>query len=83
MAQQQLSVRSARARELAYQISRRERRTIAQVVEQALEQYAGNHVEIRQSAEDFYAGLRALPGDEIDFDAILDENRRPHDGPKL
>ena len=39
MAEPQLSVRSARARELAHRLAKRERRTVAEVVERALEAY--------------------------------------------
>ena len=83
MAQPQLSIRSARARDLAYEISRKERRSIAQVVELALEQYAGKNAETHESAADFYARLAALEGEEVDFDAILAENRKPNHGIEL
>ena len=39
MPEPQLSVRSARARDLAHEIARREKRTVAEVVERALEAY--------------------------------------------
>ena len=40
MAEPQLSVRSERARNLAHTLSRRENRSIADIVERALEAYA-------------------------------------------
>ena len=39
MAEPQLSVRSAKARDLAHRLARREHRSIADVVERALEAY--------------------------------------------
>ena len=39
MAEPQLSVRSARARDLAHRLARRENRSIAEIVERALESY--------------------------------------------
>ena len=45
MSEPQLSVRSAKARELAHRLANRERRTIAAVVERALEEYEQRHGE--------------------------------------
>lgn len=39
MAEPKLSVRSARARDLTHRLARREQRTVAEVVERALEAY--------------------------------------------
>lgn len=80
MAEPQLSVRSGRARDLAHKLARREKRTIAEVVERALEVYAARETG-RQPAAEFYASLRA-PSDEedIDLEAIIRENRTPHPG---
>ncbi len=55
--QPQLSVRSAKARELAHRLAQREGRTIASVVERALEAYAQRHAE---SAEVFFRRLSEL-----------------------
>ncbi|WP_439499017.1 plasmid stabilization protein [Bosea sp. (in: a-proteobacteria)] len=80
MAEPQLSVRSARARDLAHRLAQREKRTVAQVVERALEVYAAREAG-RQPAAEFYASLRA-PSDEedIDLEAVIREARRPHHG---
>ncbi len=79
MAEPQLSVRSARARELAHRLARRERRTVAHVVEQALELYARQqHGE--ESALDFYARLARDLSADIDLESILRENRHGHAG---
>lgn len=76
MAEPQLSVRSARARELAHRLARRERRTVAEIVERALERYEASETG-REPAAQFYARLRADYGTDIDLDAILQENRKP------
>lgn len=76
MAEPQLSVRSARARELAHRLARRERRTVAEIVERALERYEASETG-REPAAQFYARLRADFGTDIDLDAILQENRKP------
>jgi hypothetical protein len=83
MAEPQLSVRSARARDLAHMLAKRERRTVAQVVEKALEAYARKPSEPRESARAFLDRLLARdPADtqDIDLEAIIDEHRKPHDG---
>ena len=47
----QLSVRSACARELALTLAKRERRTVAQVVERALEGYAARQTALLQASQ--------------------------------
>ncbi|RYG55103.1 plasmid stabilization protein [bacterium] len=79
MAEPQLSVRSARARDLAHTLARRENRTIADIVERALESYAEREAG-REPAEAFYKRIRALEGDDVDLDALINENRKPHRG---
>lgn len=78
--QPQLSVRSAKARELAHRLARTEGRTIASVVERALEAYAHRHAE---SAEAFYRRLSELEAagqSGPDLTELIEENRRPHPG---
>jgi hypothetical protein len=82
MAEPQLSVRSARARELAHRLARRERRTIADIVERALEDYAARQTGKEPPAA-FYARLSAECGADVDLDAIIRADRRPHSGPSL
>lgn len=79
MAEPQLSVRSARARELAHRLARRERRTVAEIVERALESYEAKETS-REPAAQFYARLRAEAGDDVDLMEIINENRRPYKG---
>jgi hypothetical protein len=82
----QLSVRSARARDLAHALAKRERRTVAQVVEMALEEYARTapHAESKESWRAFLKELQDLPRapDEPDIDLaeVAREGRRPNVG---
>ena len=81
MTEPQLSVRSAKARDLAHRLARRERRSIADIVERALEAY-----EVRQAGREpaaaFYDRLVAN-GTDIDLDGIIREQRRIDPGPDL
>lgn len=79
MAEPQLSVRSARARDLAHKLARRENRSIADIVERALETYAAREAG-RVPADVFFDDLIASAGTDIDLDAIIEENRKPHRG---
>lgn len=83
MAEPQLSVRSARAKDLAHRLARRENRSIADIVERALEAYEMREAG-REPASAFYARISeytaALSGDDADLDVIINENRKPHLG---
>jgi len=81
-AEPQLSVRSSKARELAYRLARRENRSIADVVERALESYEVREAG-RESASSFYARLTAQSGTDIDLETVIRENRQPHQGVEL
>ena len=78
IAEPQLSVRSAKARDLA----RREHRSIADVVERALEAY-----EIREAGREpaaaFYARLAHEYGSDLDLEAVIRVNRKINPGPEL
>jgi hypothetical protein len=78
MTSPQLSVRSARARDLAHQLSKREQRPIHAIVEDALEQYAARHPQT--SAASFLKRLKSLAVSDVDLDSLIVENRKPHDG---
>jgi hypothetical protein len=82
MAEPQLSVRSAKARDLARRLARRERRSIADIVERALEAYEVREAG-REPAADFYARLARDCGADIDLEAIIRESRAPNIGPEL
>ncbi len=82
MSEPQLSVRSARARDLAHRLARRERRTIADIVERALEAYEAAQTG-REPAADFYARLSRDYGTDINLDTVVCEHRSAHTGPDL
>ncbi|MFT5172923.1 MAG: hypothetical protein ACI8W7_001091 [Gammaproteobacteria bacterium] len=82
MPQPQLSVRSARARELAHSLAKRERRTVADIVERALEEYAA-HQTGRSPAAEFYQNLNRRFATNLDLEEILQSERRAHDGVDL
>jgi hypothetical protein len=82
MAEPQLSVRSAKARDLAHRLARRENRSIADVVERALEAYEIREAG-REPASAFYSRLSAACGTDIDLEAVIREGRQAHKGPDL
>lgn len=82
MAEPQLSVRSARARDLAHRLARRERRTVADIVERALEVYESTQTG-RELAADFYARLGREYATDIDLEAGLRAHRQVNSGPDL
>ncbi len=82
MAEPQLSVRSAKARELAHRLARRQKRSIADVVERALEAYEIREAG-REPASSFYVRLSTNNGTDVDLDAVIREARRAHSGPDL
>jgi len=81
MAEPQLSVRSAKARDLAHRLARRERRSIADIVERALEAYEVRETG-REPASAFYARL-AEDGVDIDLEEVIRQDRKPHKGTDL
>ncbi|MBN9236878.1 MULTISPECIES: type II toxin-antitoxin system VapB family antitoxin [Phyllobacteriaceae] len=82
MAEPQLSVRSAKARDLAHRLARREQRSIADIVERALEAYEVRETG-REPAAAFYTRLSSDHGTDIDLDAVIRSGRKPHTGPDL
>ncbi len=82
MPEPQLSVRSAKARDLAHRLARREGRSVAEVVELALEAYEVRDGG-REPASVFYARLAEESGTEIDLDAVIKESRKTHLGPRI
>jgi hypothetical protein len=82
MAEPQLSVRSAKARDLAHRLARRERRSIADVVERALEAYEVREAG-REPATSFYPRLSATYGTDIDLETVIRDGRRVNAGPDL
>ena len=82
MAEPQLSVRSAKARDLAHRLARRERRSIADVVERALEAYEVREAG-REPASVFYARLSTEIGSDIDLESVIRESRQINPGPEF
>lgn len=82
MAEPQLSVRSAKARDLAHRLARRQKRSIADVVERALEAYEIREAG-REPASSFYVRLSATCGTDIDLEALIREERHVHSGIEL
>lgn len=82
MAEPQLSVRSARARDLAHRLASRENRSIAEIVERALESYEIRETG-REPASTFYSRLSKDAGTDIDLEAVIRQGRRGHSGPEL
>lgn len=82
MAEPQLSVRSSKARDLAHRLARRENRSIADVVERALESYEVREAG-REPASAFYARMAATGDADVDLETVIREGRRIHNGPDL
>ena len=80
--QPQLSVRSAKAKEIAHRLARRERRTVAAIVERALEAYEARHGG-GESAADFYRRLHEDFASDIDLEEIIKDGREPNHGVDL
>lgn len=80
MTKSRLSVRSARARDLAHRLAQRERCSIDDIVERALETYAEREAGW-EPARQFYARIAGAKDD--DFEAIIAAHRKPHAGPEL
>ena len=79
MAEPQLSVRSARARDLAHRLARRENRTVADIVERALEIYEARETG-REPAASFYRRLSENLGADVDLETVIRVERKPHSG---
>lgn len=82
MAAPQLSVRSSKAKDLAHRLARRENRSIAEVVERALEAYETRETD-REPAANFYRRVNTQAATEIDLDQVIGENRQLHHGVEL
>lgn len=91
MSEAQLNIRSTKAKNLASDLAKQERRTVSKIVESALEYYAKDRRKpnVRQhEASNFWRDLNKSlypTGKEpdIDLEAIISEHRKPHDPIKL
>lgn len=75
VANPRLSIRSAKARDIARRVARREGRTIADVTERALEAYEVREA-AREPASSFYARQSAEYGTDVDLEAIIRQAHR-------
>jgi phosphoribosylaminoimidazolecarboxamide formyltransferase / IMP cyclohydrolase len=66
-------------RDLAHRLARRENRSIAEIVERALESYESREAG-HEPAAAFYSRLSTDFGTDIDLDAVIRESRVIHDG---
>lgn len=82
MVEPQLSVRSGRARDLAHRLARRENRSIADIVERALEAYSARETG-REPATSFYRRVSGSFGADLGLEAVIRAQRTPHAGPEL
>jgi hypothetical protein len=83
MAEQQLSIRSTRARNLAHMLAKKEQRTVSQIVERALDAYVKPDAlkQVVKPEEFWFALIRDnhVEGDaDIDLEQIIRESREPH-----
>ncbi|MBX5156731.1 MULTISPECIES: plasmid stabilization protein [unclassified Rhizobium] len=79
MTEPQLAVRSAKARDLARRLARRENRSVAEIVERALEHYEICQVG-PEPAMSVYARLSPQSGADLDLEAVVDGSREIHKG---
>jgi hypothetical protein len=82
MAEIQRSVRSAKARDLARRLARREHRSIADVVERALEAHEIREAG-REPASAFNARLASDCSSDLDLEVVIRQNRKINPGPEL
>ena len=81
MAEPQLSVRSAKARDLARRWARREHRSIADIFERALEPY-----ELREAGASRRSHSTRLAndyGNDLALEVVIRENRKINSEPEL
>lgn len=76
MAEPRLSQRSAKARGLAHRLGRYERRSVAEVVERALEMYQGRQLG-NEPAGVFNERLARDCDTDVDLDGLIRKERRP------
>ncbi len=81
MAKTQLSARSAKARNLAHRLARREKRSIADIVVRALEAYEISEAG-REPASCFYTRLSSNSTD-IDLESVARSARCVNPGPNF
>ena len=79
MTEPRLFFRSARARDLAHRLARRENCSVADIVERSLPAYEVTEAG-REPAASFYAQMSAECGSDIDLGDVIREGRHPCSG---
>lgn len=74
-----MSVRSARVRELAHSLAMRERCSVAEVVERALEAYSAQRSG-RAPAAEFYRELNRQYATDVDLEELIQASRSSRAG---
>jgi hypothetical protein len=82
MSEPESLISTARARNLAEGLARREGLTASEIVERALQAYAKRGA-VGEPAEAFYRRLAAHRGEDIDLGALIQDHRLPHWGVDL
>ena len=81
MAEQQLSIRSTRARNLAHKLAKKEQRTVSQIVERALDAYARPQKHVPQeTGVEFWDRVQRNHASDVDLQSLIDQNRAPNKG---
>jgi hypothetical protein len=91
MTEAQLNIRSTKAKNLASNLAKQQRRTVSQIVELALEHYSSERPKLKvreHEASHFWKDLNKSlypTGEEpdIDLEAVINEHRKTHDPIKL
>ncbi|WP_448951591.1 plasmid stabilization protein [Labrys neptuniae] len=79
MTEPRLFIRSAKARDLARRLATREKRTVVDIVERALEAYEAEAIR-REPAATFYVRLTDEASADVDLEHMIRRGRRPHSG---
>ena len=82
MKKPQIFIRHSKSCKLAHLLAKKENRTVAQVVERALELYA-HHEPQREPAPDFFSRIAREYGTELDLDVLIREGGKPNSGVDL
>ncbi|MGL4960716.1 MAG: hypothetical protein ACRC67_05760 [Inquilinus sp.] len=82
MTEPRLTVRSAKAKEIAHRLALREKRSPTDIVERALEAYELREAG-REPAASFYARLSRDYGTDSNLETVIRAGRRVDPGPDL
>jgi hypothetical protein len=79
MPEPKLSIRYSKSLKLARSLAKKDRLTVSQVLERALELYANVELE-REAAPDFYARIAREYRTDLDLDILIREDSKPSSG---